>query len=217
MIFINKIDTFEIVNVQNVTQIYYYSRLQTSSPILTLLVLVIVVASTYIFFVILVGVNILNYLELRKLMEKKRKMIGRSSLRGSLRGSDGSTGVILVQPRSSIQSTNQPRSQKTNSIKPVVRTSIDSNQIQEKKMLRRSLIITLWISSIFSFNRFIKVVYRTMVFVNQYSPYTYYLNAISYFIDLFMYSSFFFVYMKTNKVFKKKFFQIFLRRRQVGM
>ena len=180
--------------------------------------LLVIGVSTYVFFVFLIGGNILNYLELRKLMEKKRKMIGRSSLRGSLRGSDGSTGVILVQPRSSIQSTNQQqRSQKTNSIKPVVRTSIDRNEIQEKRTLRRSLIMTLWISSIFSFNRFIKVVYRTMVFVNQYSPYTYYLNAIAYFIDLFMYSSFFFVYMKTNKVFKKKFFQIFLRRRQVGM
>ena len=179
---------------------YYYSRSQTDSPILSLLLIIIVGVSTYVFFVVLVSINILNYRELRKIMENKKRMLGRPSLRA----------VIDVQPRSSLRTSNQ--SNRT-AQEEMARVRIELRQSEEKNVLRRSLIITLWVSVIFSVNRFVKLVYRTMVFVNQFSPVTYYLNVLSYLLDLVMYSAFFFVYMRTNKMFNKKFYEIILRRK----
>jgi hypothetical protein len=174
--------------------------LVSNQPSLTLIATVFLVISNYVFLVILIVINWLIYRELKRIMTKKNFIVGNlSNLKTAYHDS-----LVMTEDHRHI-----------NAIAPtlIIHTNSDYQEAKGKSSVRRSLIMTLWISVIFSSDRFMKCVYRTMVLINPFWQATIYLNAVSYIFDMIVYSSFFFVYMHTNKMFKKKFYQIFLRRR----
>lgn len=223
-LFLYQIDSFPLIKLDErgsvVIERYYYSRL-VSNQSMVLAGTVIVSLSSYLPFVSLIILNVFIYIELRNVIARRKKMIGQTSYAFKTdENSSRSAGSTIARGKASGAGVGgeENGSSLTNdmSLKNLSRT-ISNNQVnreaQEKKSLRRSLIITLYISLIFSSDRLIKCVYRSVVLVMPLSRYTFYLNAISYIFDTLAYSSFFFVYMSTNKIFKRKFYEIFFRKK----
>ena len=208
-LFLYTTDPFPIVSLNSngtrIVQYFYYSHL-INNQALVVTATVWIVITNYVFLVILIILNILIYMELKKIMAKKRLMTvgdGNNTLK-----SESESAKTKHSKRNNVDG-----SLELNSISQSVHTSTHYKKAKERSSVRRSLVMTLWISVIFSSDRFMKCVYRTMILINPFWQATIYLNAVSYIFDMIVYSSFFFVYMHTNKMFKKKFYQIFLRRR----
>lgn len=214
-LFTYAIDPFPVVtadsNGTTKTEIYYYSHAVTNQPILTQIATVLLIISNYVFLVILIVVDGLIYNEFRRIVVKRRIVIDHTS---------------KTDPDSMRISTFGLASRVTDSIGPVaigpaasasaaaaIHTSSDYQKARERSLLRRSLVMTFWISVLFSLDRFMKCIYYTSVLTNPTGKSTIYLNAVSYVFDMIIYSSFFFVYMQTSKMFNKKFYQIVFRRK----
>lgn len=161
------------------------------------------VIGNYVFLAILIAINVLIYSELKRTMAKKQQLIITYRRINPLKKRSKSE---------SIKTSNNEHHIKLSVIAPFIQTQCESSGNREKNTLRRLLIMTLWISTLFSLDRFVKCLYRTVVVIYPLKPFTIYLNAVSYVFDMLIYSSFFFIYMRTNKVFRRKFYQIFLRR-----
>ena len=185
--------------------VFYFSQLVNNRPYVLFITSFIAITS-YASFILLLVFNLLIYFELRSIMKKKKSMIG---ITRKFRATVDNRSITKYSPTFFISgSVNNNKVAPTNGDDSRIKT-ID----QQKESLRRSLIMTLWVSVIFCMNRLVKTIYRTIVIVNPISAFTYYLNAFSYFCDILLYASLFFVYMKTNKMFAKKFKQIFLCRK----
>lgn len=220
-IFLYQIDTvfyFELDDHGETTIYkYYYSRLNSNSLYVLICTAVLLITS-YSPFIVLIVLNALIYVELRRVMARRKNIIGPSAT-GTIKPEElSSKSASLAHRRPTIfggTSNFNEVSMKTASL-AVATKDAKSREAQEKKSLRRSLVMTLWVSLIFSLDRLVKCVYRLVVIFMPLSPITYYLNAVSFLIDSLTYISFFFVYMKTNKMFKNKFYEIFLRRKNVN-
>lgn len=216
-LFTYAIDPFPVVTTDSngtaKTDTYYYSHVVTNQPILTQIATAILIISNYVFLVILIVVDGLIYSEFRRIVVKRRIVIDHTS---------------KTDPDSMRISTFGLASRVTDSLAPVnaigpvasasaaaaaIHTSSDYQKARERSLLRRSLVMTFWISVLFSLDRFIKCIYFTSVLTNPTGKSTIYLNAVSYVFDMIIYSSFFFVYMQTSKMFNKKFYQIVFRRK----
>lgn len=77
---------------------------------------------------------------------------------------------------------------------------------------KKTLIMVLWVSVIFSSSRLVFAVANLFVLFMENTPYNLWGSAFNYFYNAIVYISYLFVYMKTNKLFRKKFYQIFLRK-----
>lgn len=188
---------------------YYYIRLDNGLQFLIVLATLTIIVPNYAFLIILIVLNVLIYVELRKMLENKRRIIGK---------------WLTVNRKRRIRAEGTSNQEEGPVVASATTASITPIQVlpylpmqrenREKESLKRSLIMTLWVSILFSSDRLIKCVYRTIVFINSNSRLAYYLNAFSFFFDLIVYSSFFIVYMRTNKMFNKKFYQIFRIKRR---
>lgn len=77
---------------------------------------------------------------------------------------------------------------------------------------RNTLIMVLWVSLVFCSGRFTSAIANMMLLLMQNSPYNWWASAINYFFMALVYSSSILVYMRTNKMFRKKFYKIFFRK-----
>lgn len=201
---------------------YYFTRL-ISNTVFVLICTIVISVTNYLSFILLIILNLLIYNELRRVIARRKQIIGQSSYQtktdDSQKNSNSESFKSPVAVKASISgqgagdislnAMNTSLNTGGGGVSGVMRTK--SREAQERKSLRRSLIMTLWVSIIFSSDRLVKVIYRTVVLVMPLARTTFYLNAFSYICDIVVYSSFFFVYMKTNKIFKKKFYEMFLR------
>lgn len=213
-----------ISSSRKVVEVFYFSQLVNNKP-LVLYVTCVIGISSYFSFVLLFALNLLIYLELRKIMEKKKRLMMLRRTGSDIMAPPTPVAAVLPVRKSHVSSSKKNTTSSSasvyvigaggnsNKIVPVVVEAsgklISSADQHQRESLRRSLIMTLWLSLIFSTDRFVKTIYRTLVLIQPVSPVSYYLNAFSLFFNIIVYSSFFFVYMRTNKMFRKKFYEIF--------
>lgn len=130
---------------------------------------------------------------MRKIMTKKRSLAANK--------------VNSVKPSESSRKNTQQTP-----IKITANSMVPRMNRQEKKALKKTLIMFLWISGFFCSSR---LTYNIENIVNVLVP-NRFVFAVVHVIDYFwistVYLSYVFVYLTTNKIFKKNFFRIFLRR-----
>lgn len=190
-IFCYKIDSFSVwteTNGQLSWKTIYYNRLITQFASLAYDATVFVAFMNYLTLTTIIILNVLIYIELRRLLDAKRRLlINRKA-------------INLIEDGTQL-----------NSVAPLPAESLMDEE-REKEMLRRTLVMTLWVSVFFAVDRLVKSVYRSLLFFyGSSSIYTYYLSALSYFIDMIVFSSFFFIYLRTNTMFRKKFKEITMK------
>lgn len=144
---------------------------------------------------------------MRQIMTKKRRLAGNKR-----------NFVLEAKPtESSRRNTQQTSNRMTgNSIVPIDSEAnvpaLDRMSRQEKKALKKTLIMFLWISVFFCSSR---LTYDIENIVNVLAPNSFIfavVHVVDYFWTSFVYLSYLFVYLSTNKIFKKNFFRIFLRK-----
>lgn len=205
-IFVYKIESYEVLTtytnddneVKQEWKTIYYNVLSWDYPILVYISLSVLIVGNYLFLLLLVVLNALIYVELRKLMVKKSSMVYKKRNKPKRDG----------EPTSSISDTRSKSEQS-----PSNNSNTKELDHLEKESLRKMLIMTLWVSLVFCSNRLVFGISLTVLLLFQNTVYQYYMSAFTYFWDMLVYSSYFFVYMNTNKSFKKTFYRIFLRRR----
>lgn len=99
--------------------------------------------------------------------------------------------------------------------------SVNSRNFRKKKKTkttenndeskRKTLVMVLWVSLVFGSSRLIFAIANLSLLLVPYSLFNWWAGWINIFFGAGVYFSYFFVYMKTNKHFNKKFKQIFLR------
>lgn len=148
--------------------------------------------------------------ELRKTIEKRRRVMSRwssivlSSITIPRVGTEFASSILTIaRQRKQVISANSP------GLHPVSQFVF---KVEKDKLFRRSMVMCLWISIIFSIDRFLKAVNLTFMSFYVLSPFTFYLNAFTHFTGLFAASIFFFVYMNTSGMFRKKCYRIFLKK-----
>lgn len=187
----------------------HFNRVISSNKILYYYSTSLLIIANYVFLVILIVLNTLIYMEFKKLMENKKKMVSKVHV------------LIRVEEPSPSNKSNRINSLQTLTNNRINSLQADSalaiaaslrREREEKDSLRKTLIVTLWVSIVFSFDRFVKAINRTFNLIDSTSPPNSYSTAISYFCDVFVCSTYIFIYLRTNKMFKKQFYKIFLRR-----
>ena len=82
----------------------------------------------------------------------------------------------------------------------------------DRESKRKTLIMVLWVSVVFSSSRFVFAIANLTLLLLTYSVYNWWANAFNLFYGACVYISYFYVYMRANRVFKKKFYEIFFRK-----
>ena len=184
-IFCYKIDSFSVWtenNGQLTLKTIYYNRLITQFASLAYDATIFVAFMNYLTLTTIVILNVIIYIEFRRLLDAKRRLLMSRK------------AISIIEDGTQL-----------NSVAPLPAESLVDEE-REKVMLRRTLVMTLWVSVFFAVDRLVKSVYRSLLFFfGSSSIYTYYLSALSYFIDMIVFSSFFFIYLRTNTMFRKKF------------
>ena len=186
----------------------HFNRVISSNKILYYYSTSLLIIANYVFLVILIVLNTLIYMEFKKLMANKKKMVSKVHV------------LIRVEEQSPSNKSNRLNSLQTtnnriNSLQADSALAIAASlkrEREEKDSLRKTLIVTLWVSIVFCFDRFVKAINRTFNLIDSTSPPNSYSTAISYFCDVFVCSTYIFIYLRTNKMFKKQFYKMFLRR-----
>lgn len=190
-IFCYKIDSFSVWtenNGQLTWKTIYYNRLITQFASLAYDATVFVAFMNYSTLATIVILNVLIYIELRRLLDAKRRLLTNRKT------------INIIEDGAQL-----------NSVAPLPADSL-VNEEREKEMLRRTLVMTLWVSVFFAVDRLVKSVYRSLLFFfGSSSIYTYYMSALSYFFDMIVFASFFFIYLRTNTMFRKKFKEITMK------
>lgn len=96
-----------------------------------------------------------------------------------------------------------------------LKTTTTKTTSQDEQSQRRTLIMVLWVSVVFSTSRFVFAISNLILLLLQDSVYNWWATGFNFFYASCVYGSYFFVYMKTNKLFRKTFYQIFLRKNNV--
>lgn len=208
-------ETYVVIEkgMQTVIQVWR-NRIDPTNMILVYISYTVVIFSNYIFLVILVVVNVLIFIELRKIMVKKIKMTKKTknkqvlSKTNSIESKTETTNVrtIVVVPAQSKSSKITPGTSKTNNKVQVVESS-------EQEVQRKTLIMTLWISVVFCSHRLAYAIANMILIVAEGTALNEYASAFFYFYGSFVYSSYMLVFYMTNKIFRKKFNEIILRRK----
>lgn len=184
------------VIIQNGVETVYTvwrNRIDPSNMVLVYITYTVIIFSNWIFLIILIVVNIMIFVELRKLMAKKLKLIKKKT--------------NVVEPKSEITNvsviTVYPKGEK----KPHHESS------QEQESMRKTLIMTLWISVVFCSHRLAYAIANILLLFYEGTPINEYASAAFYFYGSLVYSSYIVVYYLTNKIFRRKFNQLILRRK----
>lgn len=186
------------INTQLLKTVYYRLIVNNRSPI-TYLAKFLTIVSNYAILIILVIVNILIYIELRKIMAKKK------SLKGE---------VVIPMAKLSHPSTQAPRSSSEQPTVAVVNhyptktICRRSNRNESFKSQRKTLIMVLWVSFAFGFSRLSLAIGAIVAFYSFGSVYNYYVGTFNFLIISIVYISQSFIYFRTNKIFKKMFYEI---------
>jgi hypothetical protein len=114
--------------------------------------------------------------------------------------------MYFVRPMAMGSTPSSIQKQKTRSSK-TKDSSTDSEKSQKK-----TLIMVLWVSVVFSSSRFVFAIANLLLLFMENSVYNWWGSGFNYFFSACTYSSYILVYIKTNKIFRKKFYQIFLRK-----
>lgn len=88
----------------------------------------------------------------------------------------------------------------------------NENDLESKRMM---LIMVLWTSVVFTSSRLVFSVDQFLFFRNSSSPYSIWASVLNFFYSSCVYISYLFVYLKTNKLFRRKFYKIFFRNNSV--
>lgn len=91
-------------------------------------------------------------------------------------------------------------------IRPINGDNENSNNEKSKK---KTLIMVLWVSLVFSSSRFMFAIANLSFLLMPYTAFNWWAGAFNIFYGACVYVSYFFVYMKTNKHFNRKFYEIF--------
>lgn len=86
---------------------------------------------------------------------------------------------------------------------------MDKNQMSQK----RTLIMVLWVSAVFCTGRFVAAVANLILLFMQDTVYNWWATGMNFLLTAVVYASYFFVYMRTNKLFSKTFYKVFLKKR----
>lgn len=108
-----------------------------------------------------------------------------------------------ISPVEVFSLTNDNNLSVTNVIGPNLRSSLSD---ESKKS---TLIMVLWVSVVFSASRVFYAVSNLLLLLMEDSAYYVWASAFCYFFSACTYSSYIFVYVRTNKLFRKKFYEMF--------
>ena len=99
---------------------------------------------------------------------------------------------------------------------PMLLTTMSSRRKEANLETRKmTLIMVLWVSVVFSSSRFVNVIANLCLLLLKDTVYNWWASSFNLFYASLVYISYFFVYFKTNKIFRRKFCEIFLRRRKI--
>lgn len=210
-------------------QTRYDNNLDFNQPILVLFALIVLIISNKLFLIVLVVVNVLLYVELRKIMRKKSKLVNKNALNVQLSrvvsgtmGNDelSNTGSAVtgldLNPIDIINMGLNNMGSSTGSVIPrLPRKKKKKQRNDELESQKKTLVMVLWVSLVFCTSRLVFAIANLILLLMPGSVYNWYASAFNYFWTCVVYGSYFFVYMRTNKIFKKKFCQIFLRQKRL--
>ena len=201
-------------NGQLTWRLIFFTYLSSQTKGLNILSAVFVSIMNYGILVILIVLNVLIYIELRHIMEAKKRLVIAKSTTTRLSVANLDSVLSNVGTTPAVPRMIRFESKRGSSVAPAELMILSSPEDKAKEFLTRALIMAFWTSFIISVNRLVKVSYRSLQYwYDPNSIYTYYLYVLSSICDMIVYSSFIFIYMRTNKLFRKKFYQIILRRK----
>lgn len=218
--FLVRKETYVVIEngMQTIIELYR-NRIDPTSIVLVYISYTVVIFSNYIFLIILIIVNVLIFIELRKLMAKKIKMTKKNQV----------TAIVVIEKKTEMSNAHSLEPTKSTAVsgthgtatsntkKPAApRKSIQTNkphESNEQETQRKTLIMTLWISVVFCSHRLAYAIANLILIVDEGSALNDYASAVFYFYGSLVYSSYMLVYYVTNKIFRKKFNEIILRRK----
>lgn len=118
------------------------------------------------------------------------------------------TNVSTVQERQPARNSVAPATKKPADTAAGKEKAVD----QEKEAMKKTLIMFLWISLFFCSSRITYAIDNMFSFLAPDSFYYSVSHVINFSWTAFVYASYTFVYLNTNKIFKKNFYRIFLRK-----
>lgn len=159
--------------------------------------------------VLLVAINVLLVIEIKKIIKRKLKINPQVNL---TRCSNAVWDLSKTAYERSATA-----DEKLNNIFPFVVMQASNNRLaavhnEKKKLERKIWILFMWISFMFCSSR---LLHGLSTFVTLFMPDTIFSDVcevVNYLWGSVVYSSYLFVYLNTNKLFKKTFFRIFLRK-----
>lgn len=210
LLFVTNVNNLTCLNSSSNAISYYYRTYNTSNTFLTAIATFILVVSNYIFVIIMVVVNVLLYVELRRIMNRKRLIMldggGRSTVNKNRLGTKNSIGAT-VSVTGAVA---------TVKIGDVVVVNNKGRNNKEKESKQNALVMVLLVSIVFSVNRLSLVLVSVSALVASNSIFNVYLSAFSILMAPLTYTCQSFIFYRTNKVFRKQFNKIILRRTDDG-
>lgn len=197
---------------QKYVETTYHIHLDFKNKALSFTTMFTVIVLNNLFLILLVVVNVLILYKSRKLMERKILFPKNAFLTLTTQS------LTMTRNTSHMTSHNQMSLRTRSSIvhpiqlKSIVECAIQKRQRQNKRALRKILIMFLWISLIFCSSR---LLFSLFCFALLFYPDTIFFHVIdfsNYFWASIVYFSYFFVYYKTNKTFRNIFVRKFLKR-----
>lgn len=95
-------------------------------------------------------------------------------------------------------------------------TTKSKNNKFNSKSQKRTLIMVLWVSVMFSSSRLVSAIANLVLLFLEDSIYNWWTTAFSFFYLCCVYASYFFVYMRTNKLFRRRFYRIFMSKKLIN-
>lgn len=194
---------------QKYVETTYHIHLNFHNKVLSFASMFIVIILNNVFLIILIVVNVLILYESRKLMERK-KYLGKNSFMTIMALTNPS--VTVTRNNSNLGNELKVKPCTVHPLQCSIEKEIKRRQRQNKKALRKILIMFLWISLIFCSSRFLFSIFCLALLFYPDTVFYSIMDFSNYFWASIVYSSYFYVYFKTNKTFRAIFIRKFLRR-----
>lgn len=190
------------------TTIYYIS-IASNSLILLLVAQFVLLVANYTILIVLVVMNLLLYNELRKFMNRKIVLMGTSIGLSKM----ATRNTVGPMDKSVIVSSVVGVGAGGGSVVGEERRNRQSSR-NESESKRKTLIMVLWVSVAFCMGRFLTGVTSAFSIVaGPTSVFTVYFTVIAIVWGVCVFATHTLILYKTNKIFKKKFRQLILRRK----
>lgn len=190
---------------------YFYTHLNTARRIHAYISIFMALIFNQMFLVVLVIINVLILIEMRRIMKKKENMEG---------------GPTLMMKRMSVTMTMWKVAPSSTAISNSKDLSVIGNNRGERSQYdmirkyakkcdaeRKMLIMFLWISLCFCSSRFIDAIYGLVVLFASGTLGCAIIEVVNYFWSSIVYSTYFYVYFRTNLIFRRTFLRIFCRKK----